>query len=498
LILRDYQHNILEEVKSGFTQNDLKVVTLGMGGGKSLIISQVAKYYFEQGKNIVILTNITELIFQLKEYLEDLNLDYKVIKSNFQRDFKNNSSNKIWLVMEQSFHENKRLKEDVHCDILIKDEFHIGIGQPRYEKIKEALNPDKILGLTGTPFDSKGFLLEGVEVDNLITHGSTMELTSKGFLTPLKYYIPKWSEKKDYSQVKTNSTDYSNSSLDEIVNTFLHISSIVHSINEMEGKKKKTLVYCNSIENCKKITEALIKDGFKAASIHSENEECLNKECISKFYSLGKDRIDCLVSISKLTTGFNQPQAELLVLTRPTKILRLYLQILFRVARLYPNKKYGQILDLAQCVSRHGFGTENRPFIKPNTITSKDKKKQKGLELLRKNSVFKLIKDGEDINFENLTLKMKELRVNGLDLKKTVTKELMTYFKTAVDIELVILIFFELNFRINNINYSDIEVKILTENIKYEYDSLSFKEQNDFLKLYKNKYQEAIRDRKPF
>ena len=93
---------------------------------------------------------------------------------------------------------------------------------------------------------------------------------------------------------------------------------------------------------------------------------------------------------------------------------------------------------------------------------------------------------------------MKELRVNGLDLKKTVTKELMTYFKTAVDIELVILIFFELNFRINNINYSDIEVKILTENIKYEYDSLSLKEQNDFLKLYKNKYQEAIRDRKPF
>ena len=82
MILRDYQHNILEEVKSGFTQNDLKVVTLGMGGGKSLIISQVAKYYFEQGKNIVILTNITELIFQLKEYLEDLNLDYKVIKSS--------------------------------------------------------------------------------------------------------------------------------------------------------------------------------------------------------------------------------------------------------------------------------------------------------------------------------------------------------------------------------------------------------------------------------
>jgi superfamily II DNA or RNA helicase len=63
-----------------------------------------------------------------------------------------------------------------------------------------------------------------------------------------------------------------------------------------------------------------------------------------------------------LTIGFDDPATDCVVLARPTKILRLYLQIIGRCLRAHKGKTTALILDLAQCISTHGFAEDYRDF----------------------------------------------------------------------------------------------------------------------------------------
>jgi len=66
--------------------------------------------------------------------------------------------------------------------------------------------------------------------------------------------------------------------------------------------------------------------------------------------------------MSMLTIGFDDPTTDCVVLARPTKILRLYLQIIGRCLRASKGKADALILDLAQCISTHGFAEDYRDF----------------------------------------------------------------------------------------------------------------------------------------
>lgn len=492
LILRDYQNKTLVDSKKILKKENFAICGMFMGGGKSIIIAELAKYYSEEKKqSVVILLNISSLVFQLKDYFDKYNIDYEILKSG--HTIKTNTP-KVWIIMEQSYYSKKRTEIPIECDLLIKDEFHIGYCEnkkdTRYSLLINYFKPKKIFGLTGTPFDKQGYLLEGITINNLILHGNVRELTEKGFLVPLKYYVPKWSENIDYSKVKKSNGDFSTKDLDKKINTLKHIQLISKSINEMNGKNKKTLVYANSIDNAININNQLIKDGFKSAVVHSKQDKKINDKIIKNFnLNLNDtDSINCLVSVSQLTTGYNQPKATLLVLCRPTEILSLYLQIIFRVARPYINKKFAEILDLSQSISRHGFGIEPRLFIKkPNKIGLNKEKNRVKLPV-------KHIVDEKPtlLNYNALKLKLKELKKQDLDLKNNQTNNLIRIFDIDTDIETIINIYFELKFRIKKQTYNenDIEKMIILYNKKYN----NSKDKNSFIFKLKEELKNKIKN----
>ncbi len=495
--LRPYQQLIKTEVIDRFKTNDLSVCATSMGGGKSIIISEIARHYSEKDKPVVILTNLTELIPQLAEHLDEFNLKYGIIKSGHELDHIGKDKNiKIWLIMEQSFHEKKRKQIDIDCFILIKDEYHIGKGKKRYEDIYNSLKPEKVFGLSGTPVDEKGYLLEGISEEDLILHGNAQELTELGFLVPLKYYVSKWSEDKDYSKVKLSGADYSNTELEKKINTMEHTDLIVYSMNELKGKSLKTLVYANSIKHANRITKALKKDGYKVVAIHSEETAESNKENIANFSlpKTDKNTVDCLVSVSKLTTGFNEPAAEFLVLCRPTKILRLYLQILFRVARpsKKTNKKFGIVLDLAQCISTHGFGIENRKFIKRGDRKALTKEKKKFERKVVKDMLGNKTKE---ITRQGLELKMKEVRIKSHNIKEMKINELANLFNSTMDIQTVVEISFEINWRSNRVKYESNEVIDIINVLENKNNNLDLSKKIIFLKTLKQDIKTIVREK---
>jgi len=61
-----------------------------------------------------------------------------------------------------------------------------------------------------------------------------------------------------------------------------------------------------------------------------------------------------LTSVSILTTGFDEPTVESIILNRATRSLTLYFQMIGRGSRVLPNKSSFNVIDLGNNIARFG------------------------------------------------------------------------------------------------------------------------------------------------
>jgi superfamily II DNA or RNA helicase len=115
---------------------------------------------------------------------------------------------------------------------------------------------------------------------------------------------------------------------------------------------KKTLVFNVNIEHNNIVTHALKMEGLNVYSIDGLTPKNEREEILKKF-SIEPDAIICNVGV--LTTGFDEPTIESIILNRATKSLSLYLQMIGRGSRISENKQHFTVIDLGLNVKRHGF-----------------------------------------------------------------------------------------------------------------------------------------------
>jgi len=347
--LRQYQEEALDIIEAmivfGSDNITLEATT---SWGKSAFMAGICQRY--PNDKIVIMVNREPLIEQISYTLNQLGIDHSILKNKKEKFF--DKEKNVQLIMSQTFYKRqKSLYENI--DKLIIDERHIEYDTMRTNVVLDTLKPKTIIAVTATPFDAQGYALNGTEI---VRTATVEDLTNDGYLSPIKYYVPLWAEKVDYSNVETKYAEYILSSLDMVIGSKNFIDNAIKSMNEMDAKNKKTLVFCSTIEMCNKINDALVKDGYSSATYHSKNNNKDNENIMESFknntpfngYQKDKkdsnlfnvknkqtqnDPIKCLVSVSKLTTGFSVNDIDLGVVIRPTKILSLWHQIAGRLRR---------------------------------------------------------------------------------------------------------------------------------------------------------------------
>ena len=420
--LRKHQLQAVEETEASLAFGSQEIIIdIPTGGGKSFIIADLAN---KLHGNIVILVTFTPLIDQIADHLDIIGVDYSILKAGRDSEFDEN--HRVQLVMAQTYY--ARLdKVDIQAHYIIADEYHVSYETKRTNAIKHKLNPEAIIGLSATPYSSKGFLLSNKA--DFVQPTDMKTLTQQDYLSPLKFFIPKWAESIDYSAVKSSGADYTGSGLDEIIGTPKHIGLIVESMNQMDSKTKKSLVFCSTIEHCDKVTDALKADGYFAESYHSKtpkknqeaimsafksNEPTYNPESTEKNLFTNKStgkKVTHLVSVSKLSIGFDVKDIAMAVVLRPTKVRSLWVQIAGRAARTAPGKQFAEVLDLSQCTSLHGFPDD---LYTPPPLTG-DKEDDRQALISANNSLDlmqSVLDDGEpqQIDRELYELKVEELK----------------------------------------------------------------------------------------
>jgi superfamily II DNA or RNA helicase len=233
-----------------------------------------------------------------------------------------------------------------NADIVILDEAHRSVSGQFTELLKVYPN-SFIIGLTATPIRNDGRGLGNI-YEEIVECGSIKELTEQGYLVPNRIVAPTI---PDLQKIRIVAGDYEKKALTKKMNTAKLVGDIVsHWIKY--GENRATVIFATSIAHSKHIANIFRQNGVPSGHIDSEQNE-LERE--TQLANLNSGKIKVLSNCQILTEGWDQPKISCVIIARPTKSYPMYLQMIGRTLRPYPNKKDTLIIDHSGCVYEHGF-----------------------------------------------------------------------------------------------------------------------------------------------
>src|SRR5690606_8661846 len=220
-----------------------------------------------------------------------------------------------------------------------------------------------ILGVTATPLSSSIELPMTDNYDELIVGESIESLIQNGFLARAEMY--------SYNVGLTSlvvgaNGDYTVKSSEDLYTANDMLTKLIQAYEE-RSKGKKTLIFNNGINTSLHVYDTFRKAGYPIAHLDNTNTK-KERSQILKWFKKTPDAI--LTSVSILTTGFDEPTVESIILNRATKSLTLYYQMIGRGSRVLKNKKTFDVIDLGNNFHRFGpWGDDldwQRIFKSPN------------------------------------------------------------------------------------------------------------------------------------
>lgn len=369
------------------------VISLPTGGGKTRTAVEAFVEWlqprFSEGKYLIWLAQSEELceqaitsisqVWSSKEFTDSLRV-YRFYGSN-DFDVEDLSGGVIVCTIHKIYNailnDTAVIKEIIsNCGALLIDEAHRATS-PMYMKLYEysqkhnGVNMFPICGLTATPGrNGDTYSLSRLFQSNLYTPNLGEDYNKN----PLAYFrenkflaipihnIIKTNFKINNFDIQDNLND--EDVIDELENYFKRILNrhlakdndrnilIVNTLEKIK-KGQQTLVYACTVEHATYLSTIMNFKGRNAVVISSDTRKPLRRKYIEQFKN---GEIDFIFNYGVLTTGFDAPKTENIVICRPTFSGVLYEQIVGRGLR---GPKFGgtetcTIIDFCDNYSRFG------------------------------------------------------------------------------------------------------------------------------------------------
>jgi superfamily II DNA or RNA helicase len=322
---------------------------LPTGGGKTVIFSEIVRRYLSKhNKKVVVLTHRIELCKQTSKMLKGFDVKNKIINSKV-KELPDQNDYSCFVAMVETL-KNRINDEKLHLDnigLVIIDEAHYNSFRKLLSSFKNAF----ILGVTATPLSSNIKLPMNENYDELIVGDTISSLIENGFLAKAITY----SYDVGLTSLKVGiNGDYTVKSSDDLYSNMAMQEKLLHAYTE-KSLGKKTLIFNNGIN-----TSLYVYETFRAAGLpirhldNTSNPE--DRKDILAWFKKTPDAI--LTSVGILTTGFDEPTVESIILNRATKSLTLYYQMIGRGSRRLPHKKTFDVIDLGNNAARFGLWSE--------------------------------------------------------------------------------------------------------------------------------------------
>lgn len=339
MALRQYQDYAVQSLYRYFQENDGNpVVAMPTGTGKSHVIGSFIKGIFAKWptQRVMMLTHVKELIEQnANKLIEDwASAPLGFFSAGLK---KKQAAYPITFAGIQSCGKCPNLFGKV--DIVIIDECHL-VGdndQSLYLSFLAALkevNPFlKVIGLTATPYRlGLGLITDGPIFDDVCCDMTDMAsfnwFIDEGYLSSL---VPKKTNVEvDLTGVKIVRGEYKESEQQEAFDR-IATEAIAEAL-VVAHDRKRILVFASGIEQVERIAELLEQYGETVTFVHSKMKKLgMDREVELARHRNGECR--WLVNNGILTTGYDDPAIDCIVMLRATNSPGLWVQMLGRGTR---------------------------------------------------------------------------------------------------------------------------------------------------------------------
>jgi len=347
-----YQQGAIEDIFRRLHDHPTRynlLYQLPTGGGKTVIFSEIARRFIQlTGKKVLILTHRVELCAQTSAMLNEFGVTNKVISSEVKElpvpnDFY------CFVAMVETL--NNRLRDKIlsldNVGLMIVDEAHYN----SFGKLFRFYEKGVVLGVTATPLSSNINLPMNENYDELIVGESISSLIEMGFLAR----AVTWCYHVGLTSLKIGRNgDYTVSSSERIYTNHVMQDKLVSAYRE-KSLGKKTLIFNNGIATSQYVYSTFREAGYEIRHLDHTHTAKERRDILDWF----RNKPDAiLTSVSILTTGFDEPTVESIILNRATRSLTLYFQMIGRGSRIIPGKKEFTVIDLGNNFSRFGYWDE--------------------------------------------------------------------------------------------------------------------------------------------
>ena len=346
------------------------MMQLPTGGGKTIIAGALLWEWLKGGRKAVWLTHRKELATQTCELLKNASVSANVDADWNPGDDAPARRNGLSILMAQTV-SRRTARMDVwrnygRDDLMIVDEAHHAAAVGWTRAMRQW--PGRILGMTATPWRLS--VKEGFDhlFSALLCGPQVVDLQSSDHLCGAQVRRPS-SEWIIHGGAVGMDGDFTESGIVE-ANQIDVMTAGAFKFWQEHAYDRQTIMYAVSVNHAYNLAAVFAGTGVPAAVMLGETKD---EERASLIAAFKKGNLKVLVNVAVATEGFDLPDASCVVITRPTKSLTLYLQMVGRGLRPKEDNGNCLILDLAANSEFHGLPADEREWsLEPREVQEGD------------------------------------------------------------------------------------------------------------------------------
>ncbi|MGP7817395.1 DEAD/DEAH box helicase [Niallia sp. 01092] len=314
------------------------LVIAATGTGKTYMSAFDVKQY--QPKKLLFIVHRGEILKKAKETFEKLLPNEQITFGLLTGSHKDKHADYIFTTIQTLKNCYEEFGKD-HFDYIIYDEAHHATS-PSYQSVINYFTPKFTLGMTATPERSDHHNVFDLFDNNVAIEVRLHEALDDELVVPFHYFGI-----TDIDEVNLSNVDIND--IAEITKRLKINERVDFIIDKMffyqhDGKKRKCLGFCASIEHANYMKTEFNSRGIKSVCLTGEMSVDKRTYYINKLED-DQDDLEVIFSVDIFNEGIDIPTVNTVLMLRPTNSPIVFIQQLGRGLRKYNGKNFLTVLD---------------------------------------------------------------------------------------------------------------------------------------------------------
>jgi superfamily II DNA or RNA helicase len=344
--LRPYQQDVVAQVDLAIEAGPAKIVVVApTGSGKTVVGAEVIRRAVARPKRVLVVAHRREIIMQTSRKLFANAVRHGIIMAGVDP----RPMEAVQVASVQTLHARAVRSEAMPlplADLIIIDECHHAPANT-YQNIIDLYPEAALLGLSATPCRGDGRGLGGI-FTRLIEAPQVAELVEQRHLVRSRVYAP---VDPNLRGVTVRNGDYAENELADRMDKPKLVGDIITHWHKY-AERRKTVAFACSVAHSIHIHEEFVRSGVRAEHLDGATPKDERDAILTR---LGSGQTELVTNCMVLTEGWDMPEVGCCILSRPTKKMGLYRQMIGRVLRPADGKPDAIVLDHSGAVFRHGL-----------------------------------------------------------------------------------------------------------------------------------------------